>query len=72
MRCAKSWIEAMNSQAVADAIVCSKSLRGGGAVEPCLCSLDNPAARENDEALGCIGSLDDLDGPLADPAQCFP
>lgn len=39
------------------------------AVQPGQCSLDNPAARENNEALCGIGPLDDFDGPFSDPAQ---
>ena len=42
------------------------------AVQPSEGSLDNPAARENHEALCGIGALDDLDGPFADLAQRFP
>jgi len=32
-------------------------------------AFDNPAAWEDDKALCDIGTLDDFDGPLADPAQ---
>lgn len=39
------------------------------AVQPCQCSLDDPAAREDNEALGGIGPFDDLDGPFADTSK---
>ena len=42
------------------------------AVQPSEGSFDDPSARENDEALGCIGALDDFDSPFADPAQRLP
>ena len=42
------------------------------AIEPCQRSFYDPAARENHEALGRIGTLDDFDGPFADPAQRIP
>lgn len=38
-------------------------------VEPCQRAFDDPAAGQHLKALGCVGSLDDLDGPLADAAQ---
>lgn len=38
-------------------------------VEPCQSALDHPSARKEFAALGCIGSVDDLDGPFADAAQ---
>lgn len=33
--------------------------------EPCECALHHPAARQDDEALGRVGALDNLDGPAA-------
>lgn len=42
------------------------------AIEPCQRSFDNPAARQNHEALGRICPLDDLDGPFADPSEGIP
>ena len=33
--------------------------------EPSKGSLNNPSARQHDEALGDIGAFDDLDGPFA-------
>ena len=41
-------------------------------VEPSQGSLDDPAAGDDFEALGGVGSLDDLDGPLSDTAQRAP
>lgn len=41
-------------------------------VQPGQGSLDDPAARENHEALCGIGPLDDFEGPFADPAQRLP
>ena len=35
-------------------------------------TLDHPAARQEFESLGQIGSLDDLNDPLADAAQRLP
>jgi hypothetical protein len=40
--------------------------------QPCQRPLDDPTAREDHETLGRIGTLDDLDGPFADPAQRLP
>lgn len=42
------------------------------AIEPSQCGFDHPAAWKDDEALGCIGPLDDLDSPFPDPAQSLP
>jgi hypothetical protein len=39
------------------------------AIEPCQGSFDDPAARQDFEALCGIGSLDNFDGPLADLGQ---
>ena len=41
-------------------------------IEPGQRALDDPAARKNYEALGCIGPFHDLDGPFADPPQRVP
>lgn len=41
-------------------------------VEPCQRPLNDPTAWEDHEPLCGIGALDDLDGPLADPAQRLP
>lgn len=38
-------------------------------IEPGEGSLDDPSARQELEAFGLVGSLDDLDRPLADAAQ---
>jgi hypothetical protein len=38
-------------------------------VQPSQRMLDDPAPLERLESLGSIGSLDDFDGPLADPAK---
>lgn len=38
-------------------------------VEPCQSALNHPATGQHLEALGGVGSLDDLDGPFADAAQ---
>jgi hypothetical protein len=37
--------------------------------QPCQRPLDDPTAREDHETLGRIGTLDDLDGPFADPER---
>jgi len=67
MRRAKSWIEAMNSHAVADAMVCSKSLaRRRLRLSHCQRSFDDPASWQDDKSLCGIGPFDDLDGPFAD------
>jgi len=42
------------------------------AVQPGEGSFDDPATRQDFEALGAVGSLDDLDRPLADWPQCVP
>ena len=38
-------------------------------IEPCERALDDPAARREFEAFGDVGTFDDFDGPLADPAE---
>lgn len=38
-------------------------------IEPRQGSFDHPAPGKHLESLGDVGSLDDFDGPLADPAQ---
>jgi hypothetical protein len=40
-------------------------------VEPRQRPLDDPTAREDNEALGRIGPFDDLDGSFADPARAW-
>ena len=36
------------------------------AVQPCEGAFDDPAAGQDNEALGAVGTLDYLDGPIAD------
>ena len=55
----------MNNHAVAEAMVCSKSLARCRSVEPCQCSLDGPTAGDDHEALGGIGALDDAAQSIA-------
>ena len=38
-------------------------------VEPCQGALDDPSPGQHFEALGGVGPLNDLDGPLADAAK---
>ena len=42
------------------------------ASEPCEGSFDDPAAGNDFEALGRVGTLDDLDSPFADLVQGIP
>jgi hypothetical protein len=46
-------------------ILCQPSV----SVEPCQGTLHDPASRQEFEALGCVGSLDNVDGPFSDAAQ---
>src|ERR1700674_1414867 len=42
------------------------------AVEPSNGALHHPTARQENEALGCVGALDDLDGPVAEALRAPP
>lgn len=42
------------------------------AIEPSQCAFGHPAPGKDDEALGGIGPLYDLDSPFPDPAQSLP
>jgi hypothetical protein len=67
----KNCTEAMNSHAVAEAMVCSKSLARRRLRLSHALTLDNPAARQGFEALATSGRFDGLDGPLAKSPQAM-
>ena len=43
--------------------------QASAAPEPCEGAFDDPSSGEDFEALGGVGALDDLEGPLADPVE---
>jgi hypothetical protein len=60
------------SHAVADAMVCSKSLASRRFLLSHTGPFDDPTPRQHLEALGGVGPLDDLDRPFADATQGVP
>ena len=76
MRLVKSWTEAMNSQAVADATVCSNSLAGGRLPLSMPGCVRRASAAAGARSRWQCRALDDLDGSLANlgerPAELVP